>query len=475
MERQSLKEAIENTTLGFSESVLQLPLYNWQAKALRPLERATGKKARLQNIAVCAPNGSGKDDRIIPAASFWWLAMHKRGKVVITSKSDLQLSGQTIPALDRHWSKFAGWKEPTRSPRYELKTPTGGRLVAFVSNSAERVEGWHKEDNTDGPLLEIVNEAKSVDEGIFTGLDRWTVNARMYISSPGLMLGRFYDCFDKLRADWIGIRAGLADCPHIPEERIKYIIATYGENHPITRSTLYGEFMNQDEAEWFCVPLDALVACYDDPPRERKGFEYAFWDFAEGRAENVCAYRNGNKITIEDTFREQNEDAVVGRVIRTCRRLGLQPNQVGGDAAAKSILDKLASAGWVIHRQNFGAPDPSGVYVSWGAKAWIQLGNGIKNREWILPNDEVFKAQATQRKKTYTNTGKLGIEDKQKMMKERRVASPDRADAVVGVAAAVDPMLYQHKTPFSVDGWREKASEGNDKSFLDSIGAGAGI
>lgn len=465
---------IEATTLGFAEETLGLSLYGWQARGLEPLERATGKSGSLQNIAICAPNGSGKDDRVIPVAAFWWLAMHPRGKVVITSKSDLQLSGQTIPALDRHWPKFAGWKEPVRSPRYELKTPTGGRLVAFVSNTAERVEGWHKEDDTDGPLLQIVNEAKSVDEDIFGGLDRWTVNARIYISSPGLKMGRFFDVFTTLSADWTNIRAGLTDCPHIPKERIDYIIATYGEDHPFTRSTLFGEFMSQDDGASFCCTLDDIINCIDSPPRERKGFRYAFWDFADGRAENVCVLREGNKYTIEDVFRDVNENAVVGRAIQTNRRLQLEPDQVGADAAAKSILDKMSQAGWSINRQNFGAKDPSGIYTSWAAMAWIEMGAKIKAREIILPDDDILKQQLMGRKKTFTVTGKLGVEDKLAMMK-RRLPSPDRADALAGAMAAYDTTLLNSKGFFSVSGFREELENREQKSFLQSIGAEAGF
>jgi hypothetical protein len=465
---------IELTTLGFSECILNLPLYDWQARALLPLEYATGPNARLQNITVAAPNGAGKDDRIIAAASYWWLFYHPRGKVAITSKSDLQLTTQTIPSLDKHWPKF-GWKEPVKSPRYELRTPTGGRLTAFVSNSGERVEGWHKDDDIDGPLLQIVNEAKSVDEEIFQGLDRWTVNARLWVSSPGLMMGRFYDTFTKHRAEWTTIQAGLTDCPHIEKERIEYTIKTYGEKHPITRSTLYGEFMEQDEASTFCVPLSSLVSCLESPPRHMPGFRYAFCDFADGGAENVLVLREGNRYTIEDAWRETNEDAVVGKFIYHFRRLNLSPDEIGGDAAGKAILDKLAQAGWPIARQNFGAPDKSGTYKSWSALAWIEGGNKIKNREVILPDDEALKAQLTTRKKLFTLSGKQAVEDKYVMAKERGLPSPDRADALFGAMAAVDLNLMYPKPPFTVTGWRDEIGGHEDAEFMELVGASAGL
>src|SRR5262249_52479384 len=124
---------------GFAELMLGLSPYDWQCRALMPIERAT---FRRQNIAVCSPNGSGKDEVIIPSAAYWWLFYHRKGRVEITSKSVLQIDTQTIPNLKKHWRKF-GWREPRESPRFTLTTPTGGSLVAYVTNESARAEGAH--------------------------------------------------------------------------------------------------------------------------------------------------------------------------------------------------------------------------------------------------------------------------------------------------------------------------------------------
>jgi hypothetical protein len=465
---------VETGTLCFAEKKLGLSLYDWQAEAVLPLEYATGENGTMQRIAVAAPNGSGKDDRIIAVASYWWLAMHKRGKVVITSKSDTQLSLQTVPSLDRFWPKF-GWEKPVRSPRYTLRTPTGGFLVAYVSNEGDRVEGFHKEDDIDGPLLQIVNEGKSVTEDIYGGLARHTVNAKLWVSSTGLMMGSFFDACTKHRAMWTVIQAGLLDCPHIPPAKIEEIIATYGPNHPMTRSILHGEFMEQADADSFCVPLSGLIGCIESPPKPMRGFKAAFCDFADGRAENVICYRDGNVYTIEDAWREKNEDAVVGKFIYHFNRLQLTPDRIYGDAAAKPILDKLAAAGWPINRINFGKKDPSGVYKSWSAKAWIEGGNKIKNREIVIPGDDhVLHAQLTTRKRSFNNEGKLTIEDKAIMLKERGIESPDRADTLMGAAAIQDADALNPKPIFSVTGWREKVEGEQQRGFLAGIGVDAG-
>src|SRR5215469_13231688 len=244
---------------GFAELILGLRLYDWQAHAVMPIERATISR---QNVAVCTPNGSGKDERVIPSAAYWWLFYHPKGRVRITSKSDVQLTTQTIPNLNQHYRKF-GWPEPTNTPRYTLKTPTGGSLIAFVTNEGARFEGAH--GTPESPLLDIINEAKSIDADIYEGADRSSPDAQMLVSSPGLKEGRFYDCFNKLGNLYTTIRVGLKDCPHISQEKIDAVIAMYGEHHPITRSTLYGEFMDHvDERDAF-LTYDMIIGCeYQD-------------------------------------------------------------------------------------------------------------------------------------------------------------------------------------------------------------------
>lgn len=251
------EELDESSTLFFVEEELKVPIYDWQAAAIQPYEQCHRKRVK---VSVCAPNGAGKDDRIIAGLALWWVTVHARGRVVITTKDSRQLDDQTYASIRKHQGKFPGWVFNER----EVRTPTGGFIILFTTDDAGRAEGWHKEDNIDGPLLIIANEAKSIQEPIFEALDRCTYNGLMYISSPGRMNGRFYES-QQPEKGFIRIAAGLADCPHIPKERIHDIIDTYGESHPFTRSTLFGEFMVDDgEARFDRDGLNALVKMVDD-------------------------------------------------------------------------------------------------------------------------------------------------------------------------------------------------------------------
>lgn len=437
-----MSEDIAVTTTGFAGEALGLKPYDWQARALLPLEKASGQgfPGRRQNIAVCAPNGSGKDMVIIPAAAYYWLCMNPQGQVVITSESHLQLTKQTIINLDDHYRKF-GWEPPVRSPQYTLRTPTGGELTAFVTNTGARIEGFHSKPGR--PLLGIINEAKSFDEDMWQGIDRWTVDALMIISSPGLKMGRFFDAFHKNRSQYTCIMAGLSDCPHIPQDDIDFIIQTHGEKGQVTRSRLYGEFMDADSEDPYCITIGQVQACIQNPPSHLPGFRYGFFDFADGRAENVLVIRDGNKYEIADAWREENKDAVIGRALHLLNKNNLRPEQVGADAAAKDILDAMASSGYPIHRQNFGATAKYEQYKSWMGFAWLTGCQKIIDREVIIPDDPILMEQLSSRKKIFTVDGKLSVEDKLKMLRERNVKSPDRADALFGAMSAFDTNLFK--------------------------------
>lgn len=250
---------IEVTSYGFIKTRLGLDLYDWQIRSLAPLDECPHKRAK---ISVCTPNGAGKSERVVASAVLYWLAMFPKGKVVVTTKSGLQLDSQVEPAIRAHREKFPSWRFIERT----VITPplpgqgSGGLCVMFTTDEAGRAEGHHTVDNLEvGPVLIIVDEAKSVSEDIFQALDRCTWTAMMYVSSAGAKVGRFYESQFDESLGFTRVRVGLKDCPHIPKARIDDIIKTYGDKHPFTRSTLHGEFMEAEgEARFDLEGLDYL-------------------------------------------------------------------------------------------------------------------------------------------------------------------------------------------------------------------------
>ena len=460
-----------STPTGFAMGVLGFPkLYDWQVDAMNPFILATGRGAQMTQVACVSPNEGGRSSLIISGLSAWWLAMHPQGKVACTTADQKQLDNQILPALDLIEKKMPGWHS-VKSPYYRLMTPTGGRMVAFTTDDAGRVEGIHKGNDIDSPLLWIIDEAKNVKEEIFTGVDRCSYNAKLLASSPGTKHGTFFKAFTEHREQYITVQAGLKDCPHISKDKVDRIIATYGIDHPYTRSCIFGEFMDQDEVDRYILSDTDLQRCLNNPPVHVPGFTFVFCDFGAGHDDNVIVKRDGNKIEIVSAWKEANKEAAAGRFIRHFVELKVTPAQVAGDASDKELLDLIERGGWPIGRQNFGARLPQDfTYMSWVARAWMEGASAIARCEWILPRDDGLFAELTTRQKKLNPSGKWQAEEKYEMRK-RNVPSPNKADAVFGAMAAVDYSPFEKVVDFS--SWREEGSMA-ERRVLREAGASAG-
>ena len=415
--------------LSFAQVGLGLELYDWQLEA----DHAIDKGARYERIkvALVAPNGSGKTQRVVAVSALRWLNTHPRGRVIITSADAKQLDAQLMPAIAEHKHKFPGWEFLQRM----VRTPAGGFLLAFTTDESARAEGHHA--TKDSPLLIIVDEAKSVEPEIFAAFDRCTYNVILYISSPGIKLGRFFEAFSLHRNQFLLLsQVGLTDCPHISKERIQDVIDTYGPEAQFTKSTLYGEFMDQDEGELMVFDFQHVMATIQNPPHARiSRHEYAaFCDFAAGRDENCLAIRSGNKLLELISWREKDTVAATGRFIIEFRKNNLRKEQIWGDGGGigHAMCDMLDAAGWPINRFDFGASaSRSQAFVSRGAEIWVNLAQRIAKQEICLINDPTLISQLTTRKFRYDQAGRIKLETKDEM-ESRGLRSPDRADAVCG-------------------------------------------
>ena len=314
-----------------------------------------------------------------------------------------------------------------------IRTPEGGQCLAFTTDESARAEGHHSD--RDAPLLIIIDEAKSVDPTIFEAFDRCSFSVLLMVSSPGLKMGRFFDAFSGHRDRYVFVeQVGLADCPHISQARIDDVIATYGRDAEFTKSTLYGEFMEQDLNQPMAINFESLRLLLETPTHARisPNDTTAFCDFAAGGDENVLAIRSGNKLMELIGWRDSNTTAAVGRFILLFRRYGLKASQIWGDngGLGHPMCDMLRDAGWPINRTDFGAKARDEAhFINLATELWFELGSKIERGEIVLLNDPLLVAQLTSRRVFYDARGRLKLEPKDDL-RARGVRSPDRGDAV---------------------------------------------
>ena len=404
----------------FATDVFGLKLYKWQKQVLGDLDSPNIR------VALKAANGSGKTAMCAAPAALWHALMFPDSVCVTTSGVYRQVREQMWPTIRTLASKVQDFGIEINQT--DLKVPAlNSRLVGFSTDDPGRFEGWHADN-----LLIIVDEAKSVKDGIFEAIERCQPNRMLVMSSPGGNSGEFYKIFTKHTDLYKTHTVTSFDCPHIPKIWIEQQVKKWGEDHPLVRSMIYGEFM-QTSDESLLVSYDAYQKCLQDPPRKEPGPMIAGVDFAGGNDENVIAIREGNKLTKIVAWTDKDTMASVGRFVVEFTKAGLKPENIFCDEGGlgRPMADALRDAGWAINRINFGArPRDPEKFTNLAAEMWYETARLIEKSELLLPHDdEVLMAQLTSRRCRANKAGKLELETKGEM-RARGLSSPDRADAV---------------------------------------------
>lgn len=248
-------------------------------------------------------------------------------------------------------------------------------------------------------------------------------------------------------AGWKKIEINWDDCPWITEDQKEQARKEFAGQPDFLNSVAGYDFMPLVEDA--VINGKALDECLANPPeRKQFGEMHAFCDFAWSGAgnENVVALRRGNVLSIEKAFHcahlissVKNPSLGICEIfIAEFLRIGFTPStssQISGDehGGGRLVMDELDRMGWYLNRCNTmaAANDPD-HYDSVGSEIWYEAGKHITLKTFILPNDQIFRGQALSRKRIYSNRGKLAVESKERMLKDRGIPSPDRADAVFG-------------------------------------------
>ena len=426
--KRTQEEILEDLSkpAAFASNVLGINLYDWQRKVLRDLE------AKDCRVALRAANGSGKTSTVISAILIWHALVFPRSIAVTTAGVFRQVESQLWPSLRNHIAKLGGaWEVTSGEIRYLHPNGNTSRIIGYSATDPGRAEGWHAEDHEYHPLLMVVDEVKTVADPLFEAISRCQPTRLLIASSPGGTSGAFYRAFTKEANMWSKHAVTAFDCPHITQNQIDEVTQRYGEKHPLTRSMIYGEFVDIG-LESLVINLTQLQNCHNTPPRFRPGVRIAGVDFAAGGDQNVICISDGNKILPMIAWREKDTMAAVGRFIVEFKKAGLEANNIYADASGMGMVmcDALAESGWVVNRVNFGATAyDNNAYTNRSAEMWYGMAKKIEDAEIILPEDEDLTAQLTCRRTITNSKGKLGVESKDSM-RARGIASPDRADAL---------------------------------------------
>ena len=419
-----MKYAIDSPAF-FARFFLGLNPYPWQDEAI---EAAALQHSR---VAVVAANGSGKTACVNVALLLWFLWKYPRGIAMVTSGSWNQLKTQLWPNLEMFRQRFPRW----RWQADKIRTPEGGFIAAYSTIHPGRAEGHH--EHTERPVMLMVDEAKSVPEVIFEALSRCTPTYYVLTSSPGRPSGTFYNAFRRNRKLWHTVQVSAFDCPHIKPEKIELAKQLYGEEHPVYRSMIMGEFTEGDDS--MMIPRYLLERALAHPCKPRTGTRTAAVDWAAGGDETVLAERYGNQLRILWKDREKDTVKAARKVVAECKRRGIEQGRAWGDVCGIG-LSIMQSAQhyekWRFKPFNGGDrvqdPTKQKQFLNLNAYSWHLFRQALERGEVHFPDglDETTIDQLCDRYMEWNEKGVIQLEKKEDL-KDRGLKSPDRADALI--------------------------------------------
>jgi len=397
--------------------------------------------------------------------------------VVSTAGSFRQISEQLWPVVGDKIGKYPEWRkndEKLTAPSIRGCRPSTWTI--FSTDDSKKAEGYHHQKGTDEngnrveyPLLYIIDEAKTVDSGIFEAMYRCDPDHCLVVSSPGEEEGEYYSLVQQARSEkkgegmWQLYEIGWNDCPHLLTGRKRAmredLIKRYGQNHPLVQSMIFGKFYqkggffifkNRDVDTAMSGSLSHIIT-----NMARK----AAVELSGGGDEVVFGVRDGNALIHMDTKNDRDTAQMSRWLEKKFRSFDLQPEDITLDEGGlgQPIIDELEYRGWKgLRRYNFEAqPTDKTKYDSKAMEDHYKLSMMIGADEIILLDDDILKRQMKHRKFLMPNRngGMMSLEPKKKV-RQRDKESPDRLDMLVMLFSS-----YNRVTPY-------RASENKRQSLM---------
>jgi hypothetical protein len=412
-------------------------LYPWMAGVMMSVWKDGGW------TVLVTPNGAGKTSTCVANIGLSFMAAHPGSIVVSTAGAFRQIEDQLWPVLRAKLGKYPQWKVNEgyiEAPRHRGLPPS--TWTAFSASDPGKAEGYHSREYVDSdgkqikaPLLYIIDEAKSVDKGIFEAMYRCDPGHVLVCSTPGEDVGPFYELVDRKPEGWTVFEVTWSDCDHLlvgeERKRRERMIREMGENNPFVQSFIFGKF-TRTGGNFLFDDMAKIRHAMSGQVLVTRTDKSAAVDVSGGGDEQVFAFREGNYCQVIEAFKERDTYTLGTKLIERFNQYRLRPEEIVIDAGGlgQPIIDTLEHRGFYgIRRYHFnGKPRDSLRYRDRGTEDHFYLRTLIMQQAVSIEQDKVLVEQM--RRRRYKNPDRLELEDKETGRK-RGEGSPDRLDCMV--------------------------------------------
>ncbi len=440
----------------FAEEVLGVRLWSKQREALEAVRRE-------RRVAVKSGNGLGKDFTAAVAV-LWYLQQHDPAIVLSTAPTFRQVRHvlwRQIHSLYRRASDTLGGK--MLDTRWELAEDR--YALGLSATDADQFQGFHSAN-----MFVVVDEAEGVDETIYEAVESVMTSANtrlLLIGNPTTTSGGFHRAFHRERGIYRTITISALESPNVARGRVvipglttaewvEERRAIWGENSPLYRARILGEFPERGEDNLIAVPdIEAAVyggagdsrgeACLA-PTQDEQGPLVIGVDPARfGPDRSVVLVRRGNAVEEIRVFPSITTTSLAGLVANVYHEL--QPDRINVDEVGlgAGVVDNLRDLGIPARGVN-GASEAmrERACANLRAEGYWTLARRFETRNIRIPHDAELMAELASLRYRFNSRGKVLMESKEDM-KRRGLPSPDKADALMLAFLGDDPFSGERR------------------------------
>lgn len=439
----------------------------WQADLLKAIRDGLLTANQAIRIARASGHGVGKS-AVVAWTTIWALSTMCDTRIVITANTEVQLRTKTWPEIGR-WlrlsrvrSMFVYMATAVYSANKEYEKTWRADAITWSESRPEAFAGLHNQGKR---IVVVMDEGSWIPdiiwettEGALTDKDTQIIWCAF--GNPTRNTGRFKECFGRFRDRWDHQQIDSRDVKITNKEQIKRWQADYGEDSDFFRVRVRGMFPRVSSMQF--IPTQLV----EEAMKDERVAEVTFLDplvigvdvARFGNDASVICFRRGRDARSIPWIVLQgvNTMTLAGRVAQLA--LELKPDGIFVDegGVGGGVVDRLQMLRIPCIPVNFGAhadyavPNSEGriTYRNKATEMWGAM------RTWMagamLPNDPELMDELITREYGYTTIdGKDAIVLESKHdMRNRNVASPDRADALC-LTFAFPIGLSDHKAQWS--------------------------
>ena len=432
-----------------ARDVLKVSLWSKQEEVLSAL-------VDHRRVAVKSGNGLGKGF-CASVAILWFLYYHDPAIVLSTAPTFRQVRHvlwRQIRRLHRRAADVLGGKMlDTRWGLAEDRYAMG-----LSADSGDQFQGFHNDN-----MFIVVDEAEGVDDDIYEAIEAVMTSAEprlLLIGNPTTVTGAFRRAFYQERHLYHTITISALESPNVMAGKVvipgltsgQWVDEhreTWGEDNPIYRARVLGEF--PDQAEDTLIKLSDIETSSRRDPMARildNGKPDAGEPSTSGAAglpdvvsavdvarfgsdRSVILRRRGDQVEEIRTFHKLDTMQLVGWVVSAIK--DSQPAMVYVDeiGVGAGVVDRLREQGHKVKGINVARrAQQEGLFANLRAQGYWQLRERVASGTISIPADNQLMGELAALRYSYDSQGRILLESKESM-RQRGLPSPDKADALM--------------------------------------------